>query len=132
MQESITWFMTALKKYSIFEGRARRKEYWYFILIYLLTLIPLSFVDFLTGTLDPITGLGFIGSIYMLLMLYPTLAVTARRLHDTNRSGWWQLLNLLPLVGFVVIVYFTVQDSQPGANQYGPNPKNQETKAFTP
>lgn len=124
MIESVNWFMAAFRKYSVFEGCARRKEYWYFILIYLLTLIPLSFVDFLTGTLDPLTGIGFIGGIYMLLMLCPTLAVTARRLHDTNHSGWLQALNLLPLVGFIIIIYFTVQDSQPEANQYGPNPKD--------
>jgi uncharacterized membrane protein YhaH (DUF805 family) len=128
MKESINWFMTALKKYSVFDGRAQRKEYWFFILIYLLTIIPLGIVDFFTGTMNEMTGLGFLSGIYMLLMLCPTLAVTARRLHDTNKSGWLQLLNLLPLVGFFVIIYFTVQDSQPETNQYGSNPKTEKTQ----
>ncbi|SJM94572.1 conserved hypothetical protein [Crenothrix polyspora] len=51
------------------------------------------------------------------------VAVTTRRLHDINRSGWWQLLNLMPLIGFIVMLVFTVQDSQSGKNQYGENPK---------
>jgi len=82
MKESIDWFMIALKKYAVFEGRARKKEYWYFILIYLLTLIPLSIIDFFTGTMNEALGLGFISATYMLLMLCPTLAVTCRRLHE--------------------------------------------------
>jgi uncharacterized membrane protein YhaH (DUF805 family) len=126
MKESIHWFMTALKKYAVFEGRAQRKEYWYFVLIYLLTLIPLGIVDFLTGTMNDEIGIGFLGGVYMLLMLCPTLAVTARRLHDIGQSGWWQLLNLVPLLGFVIILYFTIQDSQPADNQYGPKPVNQK------
>jgi uncharacterized membrane protein YhaH (DUF805 family) len=119
MKESIDWFMIALKKYAVFEGRARKKEYWCFILIYLLTLIPLSIIDFFTGTMNEALGLGFISATYMLLMLCPTLAVTCRRLHDMGKNGWWQLLNLVPLIGFFTILFFTVQDSQPADNEYG-------------
>ncbi len=126
MNESINWFMVALKKYSDFEGRARRKEYWNFILIYLLTITPLGFIDILTGTMIFELGVGFLSGIYMLYMLCPIIAVTARRLHDTNHSGWWQLVNLVPLLGLVVLLFFTLQDSQPGDNQYGPNPKTDE------
>jgi uncharacterized membrane protein YhaH (DUF805 family) len=124
MKETMNWFMVALKKYSIFEGRAGRKEYWYFILVYILTLVPLGFVDIMTGTMVLELGLGFLSGLYMLFMLCPMVAVTARRLHDINMSGWWQLLNTLPLIGFIVMLYFTVQDSQPGDNQYGSNPKD--------
>lgn len=120
MIESIGWFMTALKKNADFSSRACKKEYWYFILIYALTFIPLLIVDVFTGTVIPSLGLGFLSGVYMLFMLYPLLAVTARRLHDVGQSGWWQLLNLIPLLGFVVILFFSLQDSQPHDNIYGP------------
>jgi uncharacterized membrane protein YhaH (DUF805 family) len=125
IKETINWFMAVLNKYSVFDGRARRKEYWSFILVYLISILPLTIIDFMTGTINPMTGIGLFSGIYMLFMLCPTLAVTARRLHDVNQSGWLQLLNLIPLLGFIVIVYFTVQDSQAGTNQYGPNPKKE-------
>lgn len=123
MNESISWFMAVLKKYSDFEGRARRKEYWNFMLIYALIIIPLGFIDILTGTMVLEIGIGFLSGIFMLYTLCPMIAVTARRLHDINRSGWWQLINLMPMIGFIVMLVFTVKDSDPEKNEYGENPK---------
>lgn len=124
--------------YANFTGRARRREYWMFALvngiITLLLYLPALFMGFdpastSTGEMSaPVNPLAyiFIGlyGLYALAMLVPSLAVTARRLHDTGRSGWWQLINLIPLGG-LVLLFFLVSDSQPGANKWGPNPKGE-------
>jgi uncharacterized membrane protein YhaH (DUF805 family) len=118
------WFLDVLKnKYATFDGRARRSEYWYFVLFYLLILVGLTFVDGLIGTLNEEAGIGVLGGLFALGTMVPGLAVTVRRLHDINRSGWWVLIGIIPLIGDVVLIVFAAQDSQPGANKYGPNPK---------
>ena len=118
------WFLDALRsKYATFTGRARRKEYWYFVLFYVLAFIVLAVVDGVTGTLDEEAGIGLLSAIFVLATIIPLLAVTVRRLHDTDRSGWWVLLNLIPIIGGIVLLVFTLLDSQPGANRFGPNPK---------
>jgi uncharacterized membrane protein YhaH (DUF805 family) len=118
------WFLDALKnKYATFEGRARRKEYWYYVLFYCLALITLLLVDDVTGTLSEKAGIGLLSGLFALGTLVPSLAVTVRRLHDTNRTGWWVLIGIIPLIGDIVLLVFTVQDSQPGGNRFGPNPK---------
>jgi uncharacterized membrane protein YhaH (DUF805 family) len=118
------WFLEALtKKYATFAGRARRSEYWYFMLFYLLAFVVLAIVDGVTGTFNEEAGVGLLSGLFLLATLIPTLAVTVRRLHDTDRSGWWILLNFIPLIGALVVLVFTVLDSQPGANRFGPNPK---------
>ena len=119
----MSWYLEVLKKYAVFSGRARRKEYWYFFLFNVLITIVLLVIDGMTGTLDAAAGIGLLGSIYALAVLIPALAVSVRRLHDTDRSGWWLLIMLIPLIGVIVILVFTVQDSKPGENQYGSNPK---------
>ena len=91
-------------KFANFEGRARRSEFWWF---QLFTYIISSLTCGIGG----------------LVLLLPTIAVTARRLHDTGRSGWLQLLMFIPIVGYILIIIWTVQDSTPGTNEYGPNPK---------
>lgn len=124
-EEIMDWYLEAVKnKYAVFTGRAQRQEFWYFILFYFLIYIALSFVDQVTGTLDEQTGAGLFSGLYALAMLIPSLAVGARRLHDINRSGWWQLLMLIPIIGGLILIFFFVQDSQAGDNQYGPNPKS--------
>ncbi|MEZ4200603.1 MAG: DUF805 domain-containing protein [Candidatus Paceibacterota bacterium] len=106
------WFLDPVKNhYFDFEGRVARKPFWMFILIYMIIYIVLIAIN---------EGLGFL---FALAMLCPSLGLTARRLHDTNMSGWWQLIGLIPLVGLIVMIVFLVRDSQPEANQYGPNPK---------
>ena len=109
-------------KYAVFEGRARRKEYWMFFLWNLIISIVVNIVGGIFGlTLSNDTNI--LGALYSLAILIPSLAVTSRRLHDTNRSAWWMLLWFIPIVGWIIMLVFLVTDSQPGANQYGPSPK---------
>ncbi len=119
----MNWYLKVLKKYAVFEGRAQRAEYWYFILFTILISIVLAFIDMGTGTFNQETGFGVISGIYSLAVLIPTIAVGVRRLHDTNRTGWWILIGLIPLIGFIVLLVFFVMDSDPSANEYGENPK---------
>jgi uncharacterized membrane protein YhaH (DUF805 family) len=117
------WFIGALKKYAVFEGRARRREYWFYALFVLIISLVLNIVDRFTGTYNAAYETGLLGGLFALAVLIPSLAVGARRLHDTGRSGWWLLIGLIPIVGMIVLIIFFVMDSQPGTNQYGPNPK---------
>ena len=119
----MNWFLVALKKYAIFTGRAQRAEYWYFFLFYILIFIGLSIIDGIMGTFSAESGIGFLSGLYTLAMLIPSLAVGVRRLHDTSRSGWWLLIGIIPLIGPIVLIVFFVQDSVPGDNLYGSNPK---------
>ena len=108
---------TCFAKYAAFSGRAARSEFWYWQLFLRLAGLIVAIVD---------TSLGLhskpLGLIYYLVTLLPTLAVGARRLHDTGRSGWWLLLLLIPFIGWVVLLIFYVLESQAGENQYGPSP----------
>jgi uncharacterized membrane protein YhaH (DUF805 family) len=117
------WYLAALKKYAQFSGRARRKEYWYFALFNMIFSIALSFIDGLTGTWDPESGVGLLSTIYSLAVLIPSIAVGVRRLHDTGRSAWWLLILLIPLIGVIIFLVFMVLDSEAGDNQYGASPK---------
>ena len=119
----MNWYIDVLKKYAVFSGRARRKEYWFFFLFNLIISIILNLIDNATGTFDPETGVGILGTIYLLAVLIPAIAVTVRRLHDTGRTGWWILISFIPLIGAIVLLVFLVFDSEPESNQYGPNPK---------
>lgn len=114
------YYIAVLKKYAVFSGRARRKEYWMFVLFNFI----ISFIISLIGTF--IETLLFLQYLYMLAILIPGIAVTVRRLHDTNRSGWWYFIVFIPIVGAIVLIVFLAQDSQSGENQYGPNPKEIE------
>ena len=118
----MSWFLVVLKKYAIFSGRARRKEYWYFALFYILISIVLMLTDNVVGTVTE-AGVGLLSTIFGLALLIPSLAVTVRRLHDTDRSAWWLLIGLIPLIGAIVLLIFMILDSQPGQNRFGPNPK---------
>jgi uncharacterized membrane protein YhaH (DUF805 family) len=120
---AVSWYLEVLKKYAVFSGRARRAEYWYFVLFNLIVVIVLSGIDALLGTFNVVQGVGLLSGIYSLAVLIPTLAVTVRRLHDIDRTGWWILINLIPLVGTIVLLVFAVTDGTPGSNRYGPNPK---------
>jgi uncharacterized membrane protein YhaH (DUF805 family) len=117
----VSWYLEALKKYSDFSGRARRKEYWLFTLFSLLIILVLILIENATGMTR--TGYDLLSGLYSLAVLIPSLAVTVRRLHDTSHSGWWLLIGLIPLVGSIVLLIFMVRDSDPGENLYGPNPK---------
>ncbi len=119
----MNWYLGVLRQYAVFKGRARRKEYWFFILFNLIASLVLTVVDYMTGSLDPELGMGLLSGLYSLAVLIPSLAVTVRRLHDTDHTGWWLLIGLIPLLGAIVLLIFMLQDSKPGDNQYGANPK---------
>jgi uncharacterized membrane protein YhaH (DUF805 family) len=118
----LSWYLEALKKYGVFSGRSRRKEYWYFVLFNIIVAIVLAWIDALLGTFSS-SGIGLLSGIYGLAILIPSLAVTVRRLHDIDRSGWWILINLFPLIGSIVLLVFALSEGTPGNNRYGPNPK---------
>ena len=118
----MNWYLQVLKKYAVFNGRARRTEYWMFVLFNFIIVIALGFIEGFTG-IAPGTDQSVLGGLYMLAVLLPGIAVGVRRLHDTGRSGWWLLIGFVPLIGAIVLLVFMVQDSHSGENQYGPNPK---------
>lgn len=84
----------------------------------------LGIIDGLIGTYHRSTGAGLLSTIFSLAILIPSIAVSVRRLHDIDRTGWWVLISLVPLIGWIVLLVFHVQDSTPGPNRYGPNPKS--------
>lgn len=116
------YFIYCLKNYFKFSGRATRSEYWYFVLFGLLFSLTAMLIDFSIGTFYIEEGIGIFSSIYTLAILIPSLAVTVRRLHDTNRSAWWLLISLIPIIGLIVLTVFYCQDSKED-NKYGVNPK---------
>jgi uncharacterized membrane protein YhaH (DUF805 family) len=113
----MNWYMEVLKKYAVFSGRARRKEFWMYFLFYLIIVTVLSIIEWMIGLPGVLSGL------YSLALLIPSIAVTVRRLHDTGRTGWWWFIGLVPVIGIIVLLIFMALDSEPGENQYGPNPK---------
>ncbi|WP_114424140.1 DUF805 domain-containing protein [Nocardioides houyundeii] len=121
-------FMTAVRtcfsKYVDFSGRARRSEYWWFALFTVIVGLVASILDTFLGTDIEDSGNGVVSLLSSLALLLPTLAVGARRLHDTGRSGWWQLLGLIPIIGWIIQIVWMVFDSEPGDNKYGKNPKS--------
>lgn len=119
----MTWFVTALKRYADFSGRSRRKEYWMFVLFAFVISLGLGFIDGVIGTYDEAAGVGLLSGLFTLGVFVPSLSVTARRLHDIEKSGWLQLLFLIPLVGWILWLVWMTRESNGGANQYGPDPK---------
>ncbi|MGB0894677.1 MAG: DUF805 domain-containing protein [Parashewanella sp.] len=109
------YFIGCFKKYADFTDRARRAEFWYFQLFALIVNVVLSLIA-------EFTGVSIFGFIFSIVVILPSLAVGARRLHDTGRSGWWQLIALIPLIGIIVLIVFWAQDSH-SDNEYGANPK---------
>ena len=122
----MSWFVGAVKKYAVFAGRARRKEFWFFYLFYVIFALAAAIVDAVLGTeysVAETASIGLFSSVFVIAMMLPTFAVLARRLHDIGRSGWWILIGLIPIIGAIVLLIFTVRDSQEGGNRFGPNPK---------
>lgn len=117
-----TQFMESVKycfnHYARFRGRARRPEFWYFVLFNFLASLVLSVVDgMLFGFEDDVS---VFNSLYSLAVFVPSIAVGARRLHDTGRSGWWQLIGLIPIVGIIVLIVWWARRGEESANEYGP------------
>jgi uncharacterized membrane protein YhaH (DUF805 family) len=120
---------SVLTQYANFNGRARRSEFWWFYLASFLASIVASIVDVAIGS-EVTAGTGVVGTLLFLALLIPTLAVGARRLHDTGKTGWWQLIALVPLVGIIVLIVFWAQDGHPNPNQHGPSPKYQAAGGY--
>lgn len=118
---------SCLTKYVDFSGRAGRSEYWWFALFNLLVSLVAGVLDGIFGTGSG--GVGLIESLAGLALLLPSLAVAVRRLHDTSRSGWWLLIGVIPIVGWIVLLVFYVQSSHP-ANRYGPPPLGRSQPAY--
>lgn len=113
---NFNWFLDAVKnKYADFKGRARRQEYWMYMLVYFILSI-------VTSIIDSIIGMQILSGILGLALLIPSIAIGVRRLHDISKSGWFLLLALIPIVN-LYLIYLLVQDGTPGSNEYGANPK---------
>ena len=125
------WYFAVLEKYAVFDGRARRKEYWMFTLFHVLIILALSVVSGVTEGITT-TVVTVVIVLYALATIIPTIAVSVRRLHDTGRSGWWYLISLVPVIGGIVFLIFMILDSDPGDNEYGPNPKAGEFPSVRP
>lgn len=124
------WAIEPLRKYATFSGRSRRKEYWLFVLFVIVVSLVLSGIDAAIGTYSTSAGTGLLSGIFSLAVLVPSIAVLLRRLHDIDRSGWWALLLLVPLVGGLILLIFALFDSTPGENRFGANPKGEAARAM--
>ncbi|MFE2015519.1 DUF805 domain-containing protein [Streptomyces sp. NPDC059491] len=113
----MNWYLDVLKKYAVFNGRARRQEFWMFTLFNAIAAIIVAVVDMAIGSYP------ILYAIYVLAVLLPALGVTVRRLHDTGRSGWWILIDLVPLVGAIILIVFLATEGESQQNGHGPNPK---------
>ncbi len=121
----MNWYLMAFKKYAEFKGRSRRKEYWMFGLISAIISILIGMLDSLLGLSNEL-GSGVMGMLYSLFVFVPSLALLVRRLHDVGKSGWMMFIALIPLIGVIWLIVLLATDSQPGTNQYGPNPKEEQ------
>ena len=113
--------MQALKKYAVFSGRSRRKEYWFFVLFAVIISIVLGVIDTMIGT--QAGGIGILSGIYALAILIPSIAVSVRRLHDIDKTGWWILIGFIPLIGTIILLIFAFLPGTAGDNKYGADPK---------
>ncbi len=119
----MNWYLTVLKKYAVFSGRARRKEYWMFFLFNMIFGIVAVILDNVFGTAIEGVGYGLFYFLYALAVLIPWLAVSVRRLHDVGKSGWMLFIVLIPIIGAIWLLVLMATNSNPGENKYGPNLK---------
>jgi uncharacterized membrane protein YhaH (DUF805 family) len=124
----VDWYLAALKKYAVFDGRAPRREYWLFTLLNLAIFVILIGVDFYAlGATALDTGV--LSTVYSVAVIMPSVAVAVRRLHDTNRSAWWFLIGFVPIGGGIALVVLLCLAGTAGNNRYGPP---QTTKPGSP
>ncbi|WP_231639064.1 DUF805 domain-containing protein [Sphingomonas profundi] len=136
-ESEMDWMLLPLRRYALFTGRARPKEYWMFALFIALATIVLAIVESVLGigsgesvrtigdgslSVYSQHNFGWLTGLFSLAMLVPSLAVGVRRLHDTDRSGWWLLIGLIPLAGGIVLFVFFVMSGTRGPNRFGPDP----------
>ena len=117
------WYLKCLKQFANFSGRARRKEYWMFVLFNLIFYIVLVFLDVAFGWWSQEIGAGVLGTIYGLAVFIPGLAVSVRRLHDIGKSGWNLFWSLIPIVGPVLLLIWFCKEGEHMSNDWGPDPK---------
>lgn len=115
--KNMNYYITVLKNYAVFKGRSGRAEFWYFVLFNFIVSVVLSIISSIIGDQKNI-----LGNLYSLAVFVPSLAVSMRRLHDIGKSGWWTLLGLLPIIGWIWLVVLTVGKSDPAGNKYGGAP----------
>ena len=116
------WFLKVVKNYAVFDGRARRKEFWFYELFYVVIFIALAWIDRFTGTFDVRNNMGFLSGLFAIAMFLPSLGVTIRRLHDTDRTGWWVLIVIVPIIGFIWLLVLLILEGTPGRNRFGADP----------
>lgn len=114
------WYLKVMRdNYANFSGRARRSEYWYFVLFNIIFAVGLFLLSMVLGRIG-----FFLYVAYALITLVPGLAVAVRRLHDTNKSGWYYFVCLIPIIGSIWLIVLLATEGDHGTNQYGPDPKN--------
>jgi len=117
------WYLTVVNNYAGFSGRARRKEYWMFLLFNMIFAFVAAIIDNVVGTASPELGYGVFYGLYTMAMIIPGIAVMVRRLHDVGKSGWMYFIIFIPIIGVIWLLVLLVTDSYSGENQYGQNPK---------
>jgi uncharacterized membrane protein YhaH (DUF805 family) len=115
----MNWYLAVLKNYAGFSGRARRQEYWMFVLFNVIISVVLNILAAITNS----NAFSILGYVYALAVLIPSLAVLWRRLHDTDRSGGWFFIAFIPFVGFIWLLVLLCLPGTQGPNKYGPDPK---------
>ena len=128
----MNWFIESLKKYAVFGGRSRRAEYWYFVLFSALIGIALGLIEGMLAGGDGIAvppgmfPMDNLSTIYTLAILIPSISVATRRLHDVDKSGWWQLLHFILFIGSIVILIWMLKPGTTGSNRFGDDPKEDD------
>jgi uncharacterized membrane protein YhaH (DUF805 family) len=119
------WMLLPLKRYADFQGRSRRKEYWMFVLGIFIAAIVLSIIEGIAGVNGMIAGAyGPLTAIFFLAIIIPGIAVQVRRFHDQDKSGWFVLIGLIPLLGGLVVLVFMCLEGTRGPNRFGADPKD--------
>ncbi len=122
----MNWYLKVLKNYANFNGRARRKEYWMFVLFNFIFLMVAMIIDNILGTSFGPAGYGIVYVLYALAVFIPGLAVSIRRLHDIGKGGAWIFIALVPLIGGIWLIVLTATEGNSGQNEYGADPKQNE------
>ena len=117
------WYLKVLNQYADFSGRARRMEYWMFVLFNMIFAFAAMVIDNILGTAVEGVGYGMVYALYCLAVIVPGLAVTVRRLHDVGKSGWMYLIIFIPMIGVIWLLVLLFTDGDSGTNEYGPSPK---------
>lgn len=121
----IEWMILPLKRYADFKGRSRRKEYWFFVLGMFIAAVVLGFIEGILGVSGTVGNFyGPLTIILLLALIIPSIAVQVRRFHDQDKSGWFVLLGLIPLVGGLIVLVFMLLEGTKGPNRFGPDPKD--------